>query len=153
MKKITISILSGMLLIAGCRQTSTETNNKTSPTITTEEEKQDSAAAGIELNKGEKWMVDTNMMTPIRNMENDIHSFAQHEPKDYKLLANKLQTTINLLTSNCTMKGKAHDELHKWLLPFIDMANRLAAAKEKNEAEKEFRNIASSFTTFNIYFE
>ena len=51
------------------------------------------------------------------------------------------------------MKGKAHDELHKWLLPYIDMVKELSEAKDETEAEKQFHNIQTSFTTFNQYFQ
>ena len=34
------------------------------------------------------------------------------------------------------MKGKAHDELHKWLLPYIDLVKELSEAKDETEAEK-----------------
>jgi hypothetical protein len=86
-------------------------------------------------------------------MENDINSFANVKQKDFKSIAEKLQSNIDLLTSNCTMKGKAHDELHKWLLPYIDLAKELSEAKDETEASKRFENIKSSFITFNQYFQ
>ncbi|MBK9328772.1 MAG: hypothetical protein IPM95_05495 [Sphingobacteriales bacterium] len=107
----------------------------------------------IELNNGERWKVDAKMIMHIRNMENDIVSFAKAEQKDYKSLAENLQTNIDLLTSNCTMKGKAHDELHKWLLPYIDLVKELSEAKDETEAAKQFENIQTSFNTFNQYFQ
>jgi hypothetical protein len=53
----------------------------------------------IELNNGEKWEVDANMITHIRNMENDVISFAKVEQKDYKSLGqnNYNPTLIYLL--------------------------------------------------------
>jgi hypothetical protein len=51
------------------------------------------------------------------------------------------------------MKGKAHDELHKWLLPNIDMVKKLSEAKDETESSKQFKNIQTSFTTFNQYFQ
>ena len=85
--------------------------------------------------------------------ENDVISFAKVEQKDYKSLSEKLQSNIDLLTSNCTMKGKAHDELHKWLLPYIDLVKELSEAKDETEASKQFQNIQTSFTAFNQYFQ
>ncbi|MBK7529008.1 MAG: hypothetical protein IPI59_16070 [Sphingobacteriales bacterium] len=113
----------------------------------------DDESEAIELNNGEKWKVDANMITHIRNMENDINHFANVEQKDFKSLAEKLQSNIDLLTSNCTMKGKAHDELHKWLLPYIDMVKELSEAKNETEASEQFKNIQTSFSTFNQYFQ
>jgi hypothetical protein len=51
------------------------------------------------------------------------------------------------------MKGKAHDELHKWLLPCIDLVKELSEAKDETEASKHFKTIQISFTTFNQYFQ
>lgn len=121
--------------------------------VSHERHNHDDESEAIELNNGEKWTVDANMLTHIRTMENDVISFAKVEQKDYKSLSEKLQSNIDLLTSNCTMKGKAHDELHKWLLPYIDLVKELSEAKDETEASKHFENIQISFTTFNQYFQ
>ena len=86
-------------------------------------------------------------------MENDVISFAKVEQKDYNSLSVKLQSNIDLLTSNCTMKGKAHDELHKWLLPYIDLVKELSESKDENETDKQFQKIENAFKTFNQYFK
>ena len=86
-------------------------------------------------------------------MENDVISFAKVEQKDYKVLSEKLQASIDLLTSNCTMTGQAHDELHKWLLPYMDLVEELSEAINEAEALQQFEKIQTSFTTFNQYFQ
>ena len=153
MKKITILISVISLFLFSCGNTSNEKSKEQTETVTHEEHQHNAEIQTIELNNGEKWKVDANMITHIRNMENDVNSFANVEKKDYKSLAEKLQSNIDLLTSNCTMKGKAHDELHKWLLPYIDMVKGLSEAKDETEASKQFKNIQTSFTTFNQYFQ
>ena len=153
MKKITILIPVIGLFLFSCGNTSNEKSKEQTETVTHEKHQHDEESEIIELNNGEKWKVDANMITHIRNMENDLISFAKVEQKDYKSLSEKLQSNIDLLTSNCTMKGKAHDELHKWLLPYIDLVKELSEAKNEAEAEKQFQNIQTSFTTFNQYFQ
>lgn len=153
MKKITILIPVIGLFLFSCGNTSNEKSKEQTETVTQEELHHNAEIQTIELNNGEKWKVDANMLTHIRNMENDVISFAKVEQKDYKSLTEKLQSNIDLLTSNCTMKGKAHDELHKWLLPYIDLVKELSEAKDETEAEKQFQNIQTSFTTFNQYFQ
>ena len=153
MKKIIILIPVIRLFLFSCGNTSKEKQKYHTETFTHKEHQHDEESEIIELNNGEKWKVDANMLTHIRNMENDVVSFAKVEQKDYKSLGEKLQSNIDLLTSNCTMKGKAHDELHKWLLPYIDMVKELSEAKDETEAEKQFHNIQTSFTTFNQYFQ
>ena len=153
MKKITILIPVIGLFLFSCGNTSNEKSKEQTETVTHEEHQHNAEIQTIELNNGEKWKVDANMITHIRNMENDVISFAKVEQKDYKSLSEKLQSNIDLLTSNCTMKGKAHDELHKWLLPYIDLVKELSEANNETEAEKQFENIQNSFTTFNQYFQ
>ncbi|MCF8284171.1 MAG: hypothetical protein K9I48_04275 [Sphingobacteriales bacterium] len=153
MKKITILISVISLFLFSCGNTSNEKSKEQTETVTHEEHQHNAEIQIIELNNGEKWKVDANMITHIRNMENDINSFANVKQKDFNSIAEKLQSNIDLLTSNCTMKGKAHDELHKWLLPYIDLAKELSEAKDETEASKRFENIQTSFTTFNQYFQ
>ena len=153
MKKITILIPVLSLFLFSCGNTSNEKSKEQTETVTHKEHQHNAEIQTIELNNGEKWKVDANMITHIRNMENDVISFAKVEQKDYKSLSEKLQSNIDLLTSNCTMKGKAHDELHKWLLPYIDLVKELSEAKDETEAEKQFQNIQTSFTAFNQYFQ
>jgi hypothetical protein len=153
MKKITILIPVISLFLFSCGNTSNEKSKEQTETVTHEEHQHNAEIQTIELNNGEKWKVDANMITHIRNMENDVISFAKVEQKDYKSLSEKLQSNIDLLTSNCTMKGKAHDELHKWLLPYIDLVKELSEAKNETEASKQFQNIQTSFTAFNQYFQ
>ena len=88
-------------------------------------------------------------MEHIRNMEKDVTAFAGNSDKEYTQLATSLKTNLNLLTSNCTMKVQAHDELHKWLVPYIELVDNL----EKEASEAQFKAIQNSYTTFNQYFQ
>jgi hypothetical protein len=92
------------------------------------------------------------MMGHVRNMESDLNVFENQDGKDYQSLAVKLENNIELLTSSCTMTGKAHDELHKWLIPYIDRVDQLTNAKNDEEAGVTYRKIQVSFKTFNTYF-
>lgn len=107
----------------------------------------------IALNNGEKWIVDNNMMVHIRNMEKDINSFESKSTSGYSILSKKLKTNIELLTSNCTMKGQAHDELHKWLLPYIDLVKEFSASKSDKQSAENLEKIIKSFVTLNTYFK
>lgn len=153
MNKLILLLVAFSLLLSSCGNSNNEKSSNQTEVAEHNEHHHDDESEAIELNNGEKWEVDANMITHIRNMENDIVSFAKVEQKDYKSLSNKLQSNIDLLTSNCTMKGKAHDELHKWLLPYIDLVKELSEAKEETESEKQFQKIENSFKTFNQYFK
>lgn len=153
MNKLILSLAAFSIMLSSCSNSTNEKSNNQTEIAEQNNHHLDDESEAIELNNGEKWKVDANMITHIRNMENDINHFANVEQKDFKSLAEKLQTNIDLLTSNCTMKGKAHDELHKWLLPYIDMVKELSEANNETEASEQFKNLQTSFSTFNQYFQ
>lgn len=146
MLKIKIVLLATVgLLLFSCNSKSKE--EKTTKIKTEEHQHSDSEA--IQLNDGGKWKVDDAMMLHIRNMEKDVANFDKESDKNYSLLADKLKVNIDLLTSNCTMKGEAHDELHKWLVPYIELVDAFSKEKSANQ----FTEIQHSFKTFNQYFQ
>jgi len=148
-----ILIFSGALFLYSCGQQEEKKKEVTSQVM---EEHHHNETYSIELNNGAKWKVVPEMMKHIRNMESDVYRFneSQHlDLKDFTQLGKSLQKNIDLLTSSCTMEGKAHDELHKWLLPYIDMVEKLNKSKTKDEALLTAEEIVASFKTLNIYFK
>ena len=107
----------------------------------------------LEMNDGKKWEVNTDMMVHVRAMETNLVTFDASEVKDYPALATDLKASIGKLTSSCTMTGKSHDELHKWLLPFINTVDALKDAASTEDAAQEATKIQSLMETFNSYFE
>ncbi len=148
MKTTIISIFTFSILLIGCENNSKKENK---PKVENEEHEH-SENTKIELNNGGKWAVKPEMLVHIRIMETEVNLFKKSETKDYKLLAKKLQENIESLTSNCTMTGKAHDELHKWLLPYIDLVTDLSDVSDKALEMKNYENIEASFKTFNQFF-
>lgn len=151
--KITILIPVLSLFFAGCDYSTHQASKEQMRATSKEEVNPIRISEDIELNNGQKWIVDKNMMVHIRNMENDVLSFSKSESKNYEVLSQKLQSNLDLLTSNCTMQGKAHDELHKWLLPFIDLVEVFKNTDSEAEAINQFEKIQESFKTFNQYFQ
>ena len=145
--KITSILLSTFFLFS-CND---KANNKSAETSqdTKTEVHEHSNDETIQLNDGQKWKVDVDMMAHIRIMENDVTSFDKETPENYQLLADNLKKNLDLLTSNCTMKGEAHDELHKWLLPYIELVDDFS----KDKSNENLAKIQESFTTFNQYFQ
>lgn len=154
MKKIAISIITASFLIISCNNASTEKATEKTETVTHEEDHHHGESEEIELNNGEKWKVNEDMMIHVRAIEKEVAAFSTLNNKDYKAEAGKIQKHLDLLTANCTMTGQAHDELHKWLVPFLDMVSDLTEGQyTEEEAAKKFAIIESSFITFNQYFQ
>ncbi len=135
-----------------CGNLSDQKSGEMKETDTIEEHNHLTESGSLELNNGEKWKIIESMMVYIRKMESDVAAFDKSEQKDYPVLVEKLKANIVLLTSSCTMEGKAHDALHEWLVPYIDLVNLLSEAKDKKEADLIFAKIQNSFKEFNLYF-
>jgi len=141
--KVLLTSIILLLLITSCTNLSDSKENSESKKNT----------YNIELVNNEKWEVSKEMMVHIKNMESNIEDVSNQSSPNYEELGSKLDENIGLLTSNCTMTGKAHDELHKWLLPFIDLVKDLNAADSKEEQQKSFEAIQESMNEFNTYFK
>ena len=103
----------------------------------------------IELNEGSKWKVVPEMLGIIRAMESDVNLFI--DTSDFKSLSIALGANVDSLTTNCTMKGKAHDELHKWLLPFIDLVYESQEAKTVTDQTEILLRLKASYELFYAY--
>lgn len=153
MKIVLCSTLAATLLIFGCGSATEEKPAAQSAPAEQAAEEHRHQDESIQLNNGEKWKVDENMMIHIRQMEKDVNEFNGKNLADYKILSEKLKTNLDLLTSGCTMTGQAHDELHKWLVPFIDLVNEFAEVKIEKDASEYYQKIKVSFTSLNKYFQ
>lgn len=141
-----ISILFiSLLTFSGCESSTNNTEIASKKENTHHHSEED-----IQLNNGEKWLVEPSMLLIIRKMEKEVNQFDQ---QSFSQLGKQLTIDIEELTSNCTMTGQAHDELHKWLLPYIDMVDHLVQTNDQKEAKAVYQQIKQSFHTFNQYFK
>lgn len=107
----------------------------------------------IELDNGEKWKADENTLHMVRKMEAELLAFNETDHSGYKDLADSLEKDIDLLVAGCTMKGKAHDQLHKWLTHHIANVKKLSTAENKTEAVEIMKTLEESFHVFNESFK
>lgn len=108
------------------------------------------ADEAIQLNNGKKWKVDDAMLVHIRNVEKIVTDTTG--PVNYVAAGDSIAQHLELLTSSCTMTGQAHDELHKWLLPFLDLSEELSE-QDGREADSTLNEMKTAFSVFNTYFE
>jgi hypothetical protein len=111
------------------------------------------AHSELALNEGVKWVVHTNMMAHLRNMERAVQDFERSAQRDHTVLAGSIQDNLGKLVTNCTMEGQAHDELHKWLMPFLGLSAEYAKATAPGLQQQKFAEIKTALTVFNDYFQ
>ena len=107
----------------------------------------------IQLDNGKKWQVSEGMKPFIKNGADLLDAYVVSKDEDYKKLAEKIRNENNQLINNCTMKGKSHDELHKWLHPHLELVDALGKAKSTTEANKIIQQLQQSNSTYQQYFE
>jgi len=107
----------------------------------------------LSLNAGSRWKVDKDMMVVLRRMEQRIKGQEKVKERDYTSLGDALSKDINALVAGCTMSGPAHDALHKWLVPYMDLVGELKDSPNDYLKEESYRNLLAAFRVFNVYFE
>lgn len=109
--------------------------------------------AKLELNEGKKWVVAEPMMAHIRTLEQEVRDFERTPGGDETVLARKIQEDLGRLVTNCSMEGKAHDQLHKWLMPLLGVSAEYAQATDARVQAEKLQEIKKSLQVFHSYFE
>jgi hypothetical protein len=93
------------------------------------------------------------MMKHMRNLEVDVHAVGSSAEQDHVGLATKIDEHTKQLISSCTMDGKAHEALHAWLMPFLQLNKDYAAAPDVATKAAKFKEIQDSLAAFNERFD
>lgn len=138
---------------ASCGNTSKEKLKEQTETVTQEEHPLKDKTQTIQLNNGEKWIVNEEMKPFILEAETNLNDYLKSNSRYYKTLAEQLKEKNSGLIKSCTMKGESHDELHKWLLPHIELIKKLEKSTNNDEAIKVIEQLNTSFKTYHQYFQ
>ena len=150
MKKIIVLGL-GIIFFWSCDTSSdkaTTHEEKGNPAIHHHEE----GSEAIELNNGEKWVVNDEMKPFVLKGEELVNNYIQNGQSDYKTLAEQLKDQNSQLIKSCTMGGKSHDELHKWLHPHLKTVEELEKATDAASADKIVLKLQHSYQQYHQYF-
>ncbi len=107
----------------------------------------------IELNSGQKWAVNEEMKPHIEQGRVVLNTYLTEGATDHEKLAKDLQEQNSKLIRSCTMDGKAHDELHKWLHPHLELVKELRDAETDAEVTEVTDKLKSSYDLYDTYFE
>jgi uncharacterized protein YlzI (FlbEa/FlbD family) len=153
MKTSILAAVAVGFLFVSCGNTSNEKSNEQTETATHEEHQHENETQTIQLNNGEKWIVNEEMKPFVLEAENILSEYLKSNSSDYKTLAEHLKEKNSGLIKSCTMKGKSHNELHKWLLPHIELIEKLEKCANNDEANIVVAQLNASFKNYNQYFQ
>lgn len=82
-----------------------------------------------------------------------IREFRNSGSTDYDSLVTILKNANNQLIKSCTMQGEAHDELHKWLHPHLQLVDELSKKKDRDSSSYLVEQLEYSYQTYDTYFQ
>ena len=150
MKKVIVFGMSLMLLWSCNNSTEKSTTHQETENHT--EHQHDESSEAIELNNGEKWLVNEEMKPFVLKGEELVNTYIQDGKTDYKTLAEQLKDQNSQLIKSCTMDGKSHDELHKWLHPHLDIVKTLENETDAIKANEIVSQLQYSYQHYHQYF-
>lgn len=107
----------------------------------------------LELDNGERWIVNSEMKPHLSEAEELLNHYIASESSDYETLAAELKEKNTALIKSCTMQGKSHDELHKWLHPHIVLLEGLSQTNSEEEASQLITELETSFAVYHDFFQ
>ncbi len=112
-----------------------------------------STTVAADSGKSAKWAMPEAMMSHMRLLEQDVLAFESSDEKDHAALAAKIDGHTKQVISSCTMEGKAHDALHGWLMPFLQLNKDYASAPDDATRAAKLKEIRESLEVFHERFE
>ena len=150
MKKVIVLGMSSLILLS-CNEAS-EKQTASQQTETQETQHYENNNQEIELNDGEKWVVNEEMKPFVVNGADLVGVYIQEGKSDYEELAGQLKEQNNQIIKSCTMKGKSHDELHKWLHPHLELVKELENETDAVKANQIVAQLQDSYRQYHRYF-
>lgn len=151
MKKL-IALTFTTLALWGCTNSTNKPTSHSHPATHTEEQQANNSSA-IALDNGAKWAVNLEMKPFVQKGAELVNSYIQEKKTNYQELAKQLADQNDRLVKSCTMDGKSHHELHKWLHPHLEMVKRLEQETNIGEANKIVLQLQNSYQQYHRYFD
>lgn len=150
LKTFAIAALTGIFL-SGCGNTD---NTAGQADEATHDEHHHHAGHGpIELDSGEKWAVNEEMKPFVSAGIGLVDDYIANGESDYHALAGNLKEQNDQLIRSCTMTGKGHDELHKWLHPHLELVHQLENTTDDTQADGLVTQLQDSYDLYGEYFQ
>ncbi|UCA61727.1 hypothetical protein KB553_09380 [Chryseobacterium rhizoplanae] len=141
----------GIMLLWSCNN-STEKSTKHQGTESQTEHHHDESSEAIELNNGEKWLVNEEMNPIVLKGEELVNTYIKAGKTDYKTLSEQIKDQNSKLIKSCTMDGISHDELHKWLHTHLEIVKALGNETDATKANEIVLQLQHSYQNYHKYF-
>jgi hypothetical protein len=148
-----IAIIGGLILASCANETASTSETTLNDTTNLSEPNVVSNPHDLILIDNQKWVIDEGMRVSIDSIDLRLTAFNGETMEHYKELSTDLSHHTKTIISSCTMKGQAHDELHKWLIPFINLRKELDSISDPTQGNEITTELTSEITIFKTYFK
>jgi len=152
MKQIFL-ITMGSFLLWSCNNTTEQSSAPKQESVVAESLEHEKISEAVQLDNGERWSVNEEMKPFLEKGESLVNAFIQEGKSDYNALAKSVKEQNDLLIKSCTMDGKSHEELHKWLHPHLDLVKKLENEADNARAAEEVLDLQKSYQQYHQYFK
>ena len=151
------SILIFSILLFSCKQKTEQEQIPVEVEVqkeTTEaEESHESIDGTVTLNKGELWLANPETTEGIQKMKKRMSLFKDTESVEaYSVLKTGLEEDFTELFQKCTMKGEAHNQLHNYLFPILDLFEGLESS-DLSICKNSFSELDIHLDEYSKYFK
>jgi len=108
---------------------------------------------GVSLDNTRLWKANLETTEGIKIMQSIMDSFSEeNNVKAYASLKDELEAEFTNIFQKCTMKGEAHNQLHNYLKPMIDIFEGLESSDLKT-CKTHFKVMENHLAGYANYFE
>lgn len=156
MKKISIFIIGLFLASCSCGSEQKENHSEHKHEHKKEAKKEvnhHGTAKSVELNNGQKWEANIETTQGIEKMQQLIAELdGSTELVDFQMVGKELKAEFAMIFKKCTMDGEAHDNLHNYLLPTVQVLDKLQG-DDLEESQKATKVLKTHFGKYGNFFQ
>jgi hypothetical protein len=109
------------------------------------------AAAGLQLNAGQKWATDQPLREGMERIRGLVTAAtAAGSPSDMQALANGIQQQVDYLIANCKLPPAADETLHVMIADLLEGADLVT---KTNDATSGIAAMRKALETYPMYFD
>jgi len=117
------------------------------------EESHESIDGTITLNNGELWLANPETTEGIQKMKKRMSLFNDSDNLEaYVILKAGIEEDFTELFEKCTMKGEAHNQLHNYLFPILELFDGLESS-DLVVCKKSFSELNIHLNEYSNYFK
>ncbi len=117
------------------------------------EESHESIDGTVTLNNGELWLANPETTEGIQKMKKRMSLFNDSDNLEaYVILKASLEEDFTELFEKCTMKGEAHNQLHNYLFPILELFDGLESS-DLVVCKKSFSELNIHLNEYSNYFK